>query len=248
MNQIEIFNSPEFGSIRIVEENGKYLFCGADVAKSLGYKDTVNALKTHCREEGVAFYHLTDNLGREQKAKFISEGNLYRLIVHSKLPSAERFEQWVFDEVLPTIRKHGAYLTKEKLWEVATSPEALLKLCSDLLAEREENVSLRIANAQLEGKAAFYDLFIDLEHSTNLRTTAKELDVPERRFVRFLLEKRFVYRTASGNVLTYAKPANEGLFCVKDYCNHGHTGSYTLITPQGKLYFAELRDSILMVI
>ena len=126
MNQIEIFNSPEFGSIRVIEENGKYLFCGADVAKSLGYKDTVNALKTHCREDGVAFYHLTDNLGRKQKAKFISEGNLYRLIVHSKLPSAERFEKWVFDEVLPTIRKHGSYLTKEKLWEVATSPEALL--------------------------------------------------------------------------------------------------------------------------
>ena len=210
MNQIEIFNSPEFGSIRVIEENGKYLFCGADVAKSLGYKDTVNALKTHCREDGVAFYHLTDNLGRKQKAKFISEG-------------------------------------KEKLWEVATSPEALLKLCSDLLAEREENVSLRIANAQLEGKAAFYDLFIDLEHSTNLRTTAKELAVPERRFVRFLLEKRFVYRTASGNVLPYAKPANEGLFCVKDYCNHGHTGSYTLITPQGKLYFAQLREMILLV-
>ena len=241
------YNSPEFGSIRVIEENGKYLFCGADVAKSLGYKDTVNALKTHCREDGVAFYHLTDNLGRKQKAKFISEGNLYRLIVHSKLPSAERFEKWVFDEVLPTIRKHGSYLTKEKLWEVATSPEALLKLCSDLLAEREENVSLRIANAQLEGKAAFYDLFIDLEHSTNLRTTAKELAVPERRFVRFLLEKRFVYRTASGNVLPYAKPANEGLFCVKDYCNHGHTGSYTLITPQGKLYFAQLREMILLV-
>ena len=111
-----------------------------------------------------------------------------------------------------------------------------LRVCSDLLAEREENVSLRIANAQLEGKAAFYDLFIDLEHSTNLRTTAKELDVPERRFVRFLLEKRFVYRTASGNVLPYAKPANEGLFCVKDYCNHGHTGSYTLITPQGGIF------------
>ena len=71
---------------------------------------------------------------------------------------------------------------------------------------------------------------------------------PERRFVRFLLEKRFVYRTASGNVLPYAKPANEGLFCVKDYCNHGHIGSYTLITPQGKLYFAQLRDMILMVV
>ncbi len=92
-------------------------------------------------------------------------------------------------------------------------------------------------NAQLEGKAAFYDLFIDLKHSTNLRTTAKELDVPERRFVRFLIERRFVYRTASGNVLPYANVKNAGLFCVKDYCNHGHTGSYTLITPPGQALF-----------
>ncbi len=139
-------------------------------------------------------------------------------------------------------------MTKEKLWEVATSPEALLKLCSELLAEREENAALREEKALLESKAAFYDLFIDLNHSTNLRTTAKELVVPERRFVRFLLEQRFVYRTASGNVLPYAKPSNAGLFCVKDYYNHGHFGSYTLVTPQGKLYFAELRDLILMVV
>mgnify|MGYP000784511138 FL=1 len=90
-------------------------------------------------------------------------------------------------------------------------------------------------------------LFIDLKHSTNLRTTAKELDVPERRFVRFLIERRFVYRTASGNVLPYANVKNAGLFCVKDYCNHGHTGSYTLVTPQGKLYFAQLREMILLV-
>ena len=122
-----------------------------------------------------------------------------------------------------------------------------MKLCSDLLAEREANISLRKENAQLEGKAAFYDLFIDLKHSTNLRTTAKELDVPERRFVRFLIERRFVYRTASGNVLHYANVKNTGLFCVKDYCNHGHTGSYTLVTPKGKLYFAQLREMILLV-
>lgn len=247
MNQMEIFKNPEFGSIRVIEENGKYLFCGVDVANALGYKDSAKALKTHCTADGWAFYPLIDTMGRTQNTRFISEGNLYRLIVHSKLPSAERFERWVFDEVLPTIRKHGAYLTKEKLWEIATSPEALMKLCSDLLAEREANISLRRENAQLEGKAAFYDLFIDLKHSTNLRTTAKELDVPERRFVRFLIERRFVYRTASGNVLPYANVKNAGLFCVKDYCNHGHTGSYTLVTPQGKLYFAQLREMILLV-
>ena len=247
MNQMEIFKNPEFGSVRVIEENGKYLFCGLDVTAALGYKDSAKALKAHCTSDGWAFYPLIDNVGRTQQTRFISEGNLYRLIVHSKLPSAERFERWVFDEVLPSIRKHGAYITREKLWEVATSPEALMKLCSDLLAEREANISLRKENAQLEGKAAFYDLFIDLKHSTNLRTTAKELDVPERRFVRFLIERRFVYRTASGNVLPYANVKNAGLFCVKDYCNHGHTGSYTLVTPQGKLYFAQLREMILLV-
>ena len=244
MNQMEIFKNPEFGSIRVIEENGKYLFCGSDVAGALGYSNPRDALRRHCK--GVVKRDtLTD--GGLQQLSFLPEGDVYRLIVHSKMPSAERFERWVFDEVLPTIRKHGAYLTKEKLWEVATSPEALMKLCSDLLAEREANISLRKENAQLEGKAAFYDLFIDLKHSTNLRTTAKELDVPERRFVRFLIERRFVYRTASGNVLPYANVKNAGLFCVKDYCNHGHTGSYTLVTPQGKLYFAQLREMILLV-
>lgn len=244
MNQMEIFKSPEFGSIRVIEENGKYLFCGADVARALGYVKPQNAISTHCK--GALKRGTLTERGMQQLL-FIPEGDLYRLIVHSKLPSAERFEQWVFEEVLPTIRKHGAYLTKEKLWEVATSPEALMKLCSDLLAEREANISLRNENKRLEGKAAFYDLFIDLKHSTNLRTTAKELDVPERRFVRFLIEQRFVYRTASGNVLPYANVKNTGLFCVKDYCNHGHTGSYTLVTPKGKLYFAQLREMILLV-
>ena len=245
MNQMEIFKNPEFGSIRIIEEDGKYLFCGLDIAAALGYAKPRNAISTHCRG---ALKRGVPTTSGDQTMTFIPEGDVYRLIVHSRLPSAERFEKWVFDEVLPGIRKHGAYITKEKLWEVATSPEAMLKLCSDLLAEREENAALREENAALEGKADFYDLFIDLHHSTNLRTTAKELAVPERRFVRFLLEQRFVYRTAAGNVLPYAKPANDGLFCVKDYCNHGHTGSYTLVTPKGKLYFAGLRDSILLMI
>ena len=243
-NKMAVFNNCEFGSIRVIEQNGKYLFCGSDVAKALGYSNPRKAVRDHTRGGTKCSIPTTSG---DQTMAFIPEGDVYRLIVHSKLPSAEQFERWVFDEVLPTIRKHGAYLTKEKLWEVATSPEALMKLCSDLLAEREANISLRKENAQLEGKAAFYDLFIDLKHSTNLRTTAKELDVPERRFVRFLIERRFVYRTASGNVLPYANVKNAGLFCVKDYCNHGHTGSYTLVTPQGKLYFAQLREMILLV-
>ena len=245
MNELMIFNNPEFGEIRTIEEDGKVLFCGSDVAKALGYNEPHKAVARHCRG-GMKRPILTN--GGEQEMSFIPESDLYRLVFSSKLPTAEKFTDWVTGEVLPSIRKHGAYITREKLWEVATSPEAMMKLCSDLLAEREENAALREENAMLEGKAAFYDLFIDLKHSTNLRTTAKELVVPERRFVRFLLEQRFVYRAPSGNVLPYAKPANDGLFTVKDYCNHGHTGSYTLVTPQGKLYFAQLRDSIMLMI
>ena len=245
MNQMEIFKNPEFGSIRTFEQNGKVLFCGTDVARALGYSIPSKAVNTHCK--GVSKMEAPTN-GGVQKLLFISEGDVYRLIVHSKLPSAERFERWVFDEVLPSIRKHGAYVTQEKLWEIATSPEALLKLCTDLLTEREKNTALREDNARLQSKAVYYDLFIDLHHSTNLRTTAKELDVPERRFVRFLLERRFVYRTPSGCVLPYAKSANDGLFCVRDYYRNGHTGSYTLVTPKGKLHFAGLRDLILVTV
>ena len=244
-DQMEIFKNPEFGSIRTFEQDGKVLFCGKDVAQALGYRRPADAIAAHCK--GVCVLPTPSN-GGIQQMKFIPEGDVYRLIVHSKLPSAERFERWVFDEVLPSIRQHGAYLTREKLWEVATSPEALLKLCSDLLAEREKNAALQADNARLQGKAVYYDLFIDLRHSTNLRTTAKELEVPERRFVRFLLERRYVYRTPSGCVLPYAKSANEGLFCVKDFCRNGHTGSYTLVTPKGKLHFAELRSLILVTV
>ena len=245
MNQMEIFKNPEFGSIRTFEQNGEVLFCGKDIAQALGYRRPADAIAAHCK--GVCVLPTPSN-GGIQQMKFIPEGDVYRLIVHSKLPSAERFERWVFDEVLPSIRQHGAYITRDKLWGVATSPEALLKLCTDLLAEREKNAALREDNARLQSKAVYYDLFIDLHHSTNLRTTAKELDVPERRFVRFLLERRFVYRTPSGCVLPYAKSANDGLFCVRDYYRNGHTGSYTLVTPKGKLHFAGLRDLILVTV
>ena len=255
MNQMEIFKNPEFGSIRTFEQDGKVLFCGTDVATALGYANPRKAVRDHTRcgtkcSIGVQTGKKADGTPAVQMVEmlFIPEGDVYRLIVHSKLPSAERFERWVFDEVLPSIRQHGAYLTREKLWEVATSPEALLKLCSDLLAEREKNAALQADNARLQGKAVYYDLFIDLRHSTNLRTTAKELEVPERRFVRFLLERRYVYRAPSGCVLPYAKGSNEGLFCVKDFCRNGHTGSYTLVTPKGKLHFSELRSLILVTV
>lgn len=139
-NQLQIFNNETFGSVRTVEIKGKVYFCGKDVASALGYKDTVNAIKLHCHEDGVVNYHVIDNLGREQQAKFIDEGNLYRLITHSKLPSAEQFERWVFDEVLPSIRKTGNYTRQ------AVNPELARTRANAMML----NAKSRIANQMMK--------------------------------------------------------------------------------------------------
>ena len=109
-NEIQIFNNPKFGNVRMIEENGNVLFCGNDVASALGYKSQKDAISTHCR--GAVKRRLTDALGREQETVFISEGDIYRLAARSKLPGADEFESWIFDEVLPSIRKTGGYQTK----------------------------------------------------------------------------------------------------------------------------------------
>lgn len=113
MNDLKIFENNEFGQIRTIEENGNVLFCGSDIAKALGYDQPHKAVERHCKKNGGTFHTVIDSLGREQQARFINEGNLYRLIANSKLPSAEKFEGWIFDEVLPSIRKHGAYIPEE---------------------------------------------------------------------------------------------------------------------------------------
>lgn len=109
MQELKIFNNKEFGDIRTLEENGKLWFCGVDIARALGYKDTNKAIKQHCREDGVVLRPVMDSLGRKQMANFVTEGNLYRMISGSELPSAERFDKWVYDEVLPALRKNGTY-------------------------------------------------------------------------------------------------------------------------------------------
>lgn len=111
-NKLQIFENEQFGQVRTIDEDGKVLFCAKDVAAALGYKDPTNAIKQHCR--GVVKRHLTDNLGRDQLTNFIPEGDIYRLAAKSELPGADKFESWIFDEVLPSIRKHGEYVTPQK--------------------------------------------------------------------------------------------------------------------------------------
>jgi len=109
-NKLQIFKNEQFGQIRIVESNGKKYFGATDSAKALGYKNQSDAIITHCKKDGVAIHEVIDSMGRLQKMNFITEGNLYRLISKSQLPTAEKFESWIFDEVLPQIRQTGGYI------------------------------------------------------------------------------------------------------------------------------------------
>ena len=173
---------------------------------------------------------------------FIPEGDVYRLIVHSRLPGAERFEKWVFDEVLPMIRKTGGYMTASLLEQAAEKPEILLAFAGQLLAEHEKNRQLSGEVERLRPKADFYDAFVHEENCTNIRATAKELQIGERAFCRFLMDAGFLYRCPAGYLLPYATPSNNGLFRVKDFWKYGHFGQQTLITPQGKNVIRLLLD------
>lgn len=240
--KMEVFENSEFGSVRIIEEGEKYLFCGSDVAKALGYARPGKAVIDHCK--GVLKRDTLTN-GGMQSLTYISEGDVYRLITHSKLPSAERFEKWVFDEVLPTIRKHGGYMSKSLLEQVMENPALILELARKMLEEQQKSEQLRRELHRIKPKAEYYDAFIDPESCTNIRATAKELKVPEKMFTAFLIRKRYLYRAPSGSLMPYAKPASDGLFFVKDYIAlNGHQGVYTLITPKGKAHFLALLDEI----
>ena len=118
---VTVFENKDFGKVRTVDIDSKIYFCGSDVAKALGYARPADAITSHCK--GVCVLP-TPSAGGVQKTKFISEGDVYRLIAHSKLPSAERFESWIFDEVLPTIRKTGGYVANDEIFINTYLPNA----------------------------------------------------------------------------------------------------------------------------
>lgn len=172
---MEKFQSEEFGTLRTMDEGGQTWFCGTDVAKALGYVKPNNAIQKHCRScDTPKRGTIVDQLGREQEAVFITEGDVYRLITHSKLPSAERFESWVFDEVLPSIRQQGGYIaaTEEDSDEMILA--RALQIANAKIAERTKQLadtSRKLAIA--EPKAAFYDSVMDSDGLLSIRDSAK---------------------------------------------------------------------------
>lgn len=245
-SDLMIFENPEFGAVRSILIDGDPWFVGKDVASSLGYRNHRKALLDHVDvEDKLDGVTIRDPIGRGQKPIFISESGLYSLILSSKLERAKKFKRWVTAEVLPSIRKHGAYMTKSVLEQVLENPELVLLMAQRMLEEQRKNELLQQELRLAKPKADFYDAFIHPECCTNLRATAKELKVPEKMFTAFLIRKRYLYRAPSGTLLPYAKPASDGLFFVKDYIAvNGHQGVYTLVTPKGKSLFLTMLGEI----
>jgi len=143
---MELFKS-QFGNVRIVEESGKVLFCGSDIAKALGYVNPNKAILDHCRCITKRDIGVNAGLGDQTiRMNFITEGDVYRLISHSKLPEAEKFERWVFDEVIPSIRKHGMYAEDE----ILDNPDLLIKVASKLKEEKEARILAEQKNETLQ--------------------------------------------------------------------------------------------------
>ena len=168
MNELQIFNNEEFGSVRTVEIEGKPYFAANDVARALGYSNPSKATNDHCKN--AVMRRGNDSLGREQEIKFVPEGDVYRLIVRSQLPSAERFEKWVFDEVLPEIRKTGKYEVGKQIPQ--TLPEALRAYADEV----EKNERLALENLEMKPKAEFFDAVTDSKDAISVADVAKVLD------------------------------------------------------------------------
>lgn len=176
----------------------------------------------------------------------INESGLYNVIIRSDKPEAKPFRKWVTSEVLPAIRKHGAYMTQATLEAAILSPDTIIKIATALKDEQDKRKALEVANSALavhnqimKPKADYFDELVDRNLLTGFRETAKELGVGPKTFVSFLLNKKYVYRDKKGKLMPYAQHVDGGLFEIKECFNEKTqwSGPQTLVTPKGRETF-----------
>lgn len=201
-------------------------------------------VKERLNEKGVNTIP-TLTKGGNQDLLYINESNLYKVIFQSRKDEAEQFTEYVTGTILPTIRKHGAYMNEQTLEQALTNPDFLIKLATELKEEQEKRKQLEMRNSQLavdnqimQPKADYFDELVDRHLLTNIRETAKELKIKEREFIQFLIDKKYLYRDMKNKLVPYAKK-NEDLFEIKECYNEqtNWKGIQTLVTPKGRETF-----------
>ncbi len=235
-NEIILFEHEKFGKIGVVFEDGNPLFPAVECAKILGYEKPNNAVSRHCR------YSLKRGVPHPQSANkiiekiFISEGDLYRLIMRSKLPEAVEFESWVCDRILPSLRKHGAYFTAEALHKVMSDPRELAKLLNTLADEQEKCKKLEKENASLSIKANYYDQILNSKNAVPVTQIAKDYGMTAIAFNRMLYEYKIQYPIRDSWVL-YAEYADKVYTQSKTYkIDENRAVMRTEWTQQGRAF------------
>ena len=250
MTDLQIFNSPEFGAIRTIEKDGEPWFVGKDVAVVLGYGDTDQALRKHIDDEDKLTRRF-DGSGQNRQMTIINESGLYSLVLSSKLPTAKKFKRWVTSEVIPSIRKHGAYMTPDKLEEVLLKPDTLIQLAQNLKDEQEKRRALEVKVEEQKPKVLFAESVEAAKTSILIGELAKLLkqngiNIGQNRLFEWLRNNGYlIKRQGSDYNMPTPRAMELGLFEIKETTithsdGHIHVSKTPKVTGKGQVYFVNL--------
>ena len=233
MNELQIFENKQFGQVRAIMKDGEPWFVAADVCKALEVGNPSQALTR--LDDDEKFTTIISNDGAASgisSLAFVNEPGLYTLVLGSRKREAKSFKRWVTHDVVPSIRKTGAYMTPETIEKVLMNPDTIISLATQLK-------ELQTKVEQDKPKVQYFDTLVDRNLLTNFRDTAKELHVAPKAFINFLLEKGYIYRDNKSRLRPYQAHAEKGLFEVKEFASefNNKAGIQTLITPKGRETF-----------
>lgn len=265
-HQNQVFNHPQFGEICTVQqEEGKVLFKANDVARSLGYAETAKAVRTHCKGVSVLDTPIENQYGTVvmQPTKFISESDVYRLVMRSKLPEAEKFQDWVCEEVLPAIRKDGAYLSEKALQRAVTDPEFFIGVANAIRKEKEQRLEIesrcteqllligrqKETIEELGKRSAYAETVLQNKDLVDITQIAQDYGLSGRRLNAILHEKRVQYKSGKQWILYAPYKGNGYVGSETSQLENGKTVMRTRWTQKGRLFIHDLlkADGILPV-
>lgn len=246
MNKIQLFTNPEFGEVRTLTINDEPYFVGKDVTEILGYQNASKALADHVDDEDKLNNVSLSSLG-QRGGWLINESGLYSLILSSKLPTAKKFKHWVTSEILPAVRKHGAYMTPETIEKTLNDPDFIIGLATKLKEEQERSRTLAADNLRMKPKEIFADAVSVSEDAILIGALAKILkgngvDIGQKRLFKWMRDEGYLIKSGRDVNAPTQRSMNLGLFKVKERTINNPDGSTrltrtTLVTGKGQLYF-----------
>ena len=214
-NNIQVFENSEFGNVRVVGRDGEPWFVAKDIAERLGYTNPSKAIQDHVDEEDKLNNETLSRLG-QRGGWLINESGLYSLVLSSKLPNAKQFKRWVTHDVIPAVRKHGAYLTPDAAVKMMADPDFMYTLAKRFIEQKDRADQLAAELDVAKPKVEYFDALVDRNCLTNFRDTAKELGIKPRAFTEWLIANHFVYRDEKGQLRTNAEHRTDGYYELKE--------------------------------